>query len=132
VSKTWRREPDSDSGGKKRGGSKQSTTQWRHLYASHRWRVASENFRTWPEHALCADCLAAGEIVPSKVVDHIEPHNGDLVKFWDETNWRALCIACHSAKTLDDQYEERTGKKRPRKGFDVNGEPLDRNHHWWK
>jgi 5-methylcytosine-specific restriction endonuclease McrA len=85
-----------------------------------------------PSTRCAPDCLAAGKIVPSKVVDHIEPQNGDLVKFWDETNWRALCIACHSAKTLDDQYEERTGKKRIRKGFDVNGEPSDRrNHHWW-
>jgi 5-methylcytosine-specific restriction protein A len=33
------------------------------------------------------------------VVDHVVPHRGDPVVFWDQDNWRALCKRCHDAKT---------------------------------
>lgn len=35
----------------------------------------------------------------SAVVDHIVPHNGDMVLFWDRSNWQPLCTSCHSSKT---------------------------------
>jgi 5-methylcytosine-specific restriction protein A len=37
--------------------------------------------------------------VPATVVDHIVPHRGDPVLFWDEANWQGLCKLCHDAKT---------------------------------
>ena len=30
------------------------------------------------------------------VVDHIIPHKGDMVLFWDKNNWQSLCTPCHS------------------------------------
>jgi hypothetical protein len=35
----------------------------------------------------------------SKVLDHVEPHRGDLTRFFDKGNWQALCVACHDEKT---------------------------------
>jgi 5-methylcytosine-specific restriction protein A len=32
-------------------------------------------------------------------VDHVVPHKGDSVKFWDESNHQALCTRCHNRKT---------------------------------
>nr|WP_246414712.1 HNH endonuclease signature motif containing protein [Yoonia ponticola] len=29
-------------------------------------------------------------------VDHIKPHRGDKVLFWDKNNWQSLCTSCHN------------------------------------
>ena len=31
---------------------------------------------------------------PATVLDHIEPHKGDMTRFWDSTNWQGLCEWC--------------------------------------
>lgn len=63
-----------------------------------RWRKISKIFRG--EHPCCVQCLADGRgDVPSQVVDHIVPHRGNDLLFWDEANWQALCAECHNRKT---------------------------------
>ena len=46
------------------------------------------------EHPLCAihgnGCTTAGI-----VVDHIRPHRGDMVLFWEPTNHQTTCKHCH-------------------------------------
>lgn len=73
------------------------------------WRAASQGYLR--KHPLCAGLRNAnGEqltshgdrIVPATLVDHIEPHCGDLVKFWDRDNWQGGCQACHSYKTANE------------------------------
>ncbi len=32
---------------------------------------------------------------PATVVDHIIPHRGDKARFWNRSNWQALCKRCH-------------------------------------
>jgi 5-methylcytosine-specific restriction enzyme A len=44
-------------------------------------------------------CQAAGRLAAATVVDHIVPHRGDPVLFWDEGNWQSQCKPCHDAKT---------------------------------
>jgi 5-methylcytosine-specific restriction protein A len=44
-------------------------------------------------------CAAAGLLEPATVVDHVVPHRGDPVLFWNETNWQGQCKPCHDAKT---------------------------------
>lgn len=63
---------------------------------------------------------------PSTVVDHIEPHRGDPVLFWDERNWQATCETCHSKHK---QTKEKTGLF---KGNEEGGQPLDPDHPWNK
>ncbi|MGE3247968.1 MAG: HNH endonuclease [Beijerinckiaceae bacterium] len=56
-----------------------------------KWREAREEFIR--RNPVCAFCGA-----PSTVVDHIEPHKGDLKLFWRRSNWQALCASCHNSR----------------------------------
>ena len=56
------------------------------------WRKARRLFLK--DNPFCVKCPRE-----SKVVDHIEPHRGDMVLFWMRSNWQALCERCHNAKT---------------------------------
>lgn len=51
------------------------------------------------EHPLCEECKRSGFVKEADIVDHIVPHRGDLILFWDEGNWQALCKPCHDRKT---------------------------------
>lgn len=62
-----------------------------------KWRRARKLFLQ--RHPLCANCLSQGVLTPATVVDHIVPHRGDRVLFWDENNWQPLCKNCHDQKT---------------------------------
>jgi 5-methylcytosine-specific restriction protein A len=69
----------------------------RQLMKSRRYRTARIMFLN--EHPLCMDCLKEGRTTASTALDHREPHHGDYEKFWDQSNWRALCARHHSNKT---------------------------------
>ena len=52
-------------------------------------------------HPLCVECMKEGKYVKATDVDHIVPHRGDKILFWDESNWQPLCKPCHDKKTGD-------------------------------
>lgn len=79
----------------------------RALYADPRWVKASKRFLR--EHPLCADCEELGVVEPATDVDHIKPHRGDQVLFWDRENWQALCHRCHSRKTARETLNRDRG-----------------------
>lgn len=55
------------------------------------------------KHPLCKLHQDKGEVVAASVVDHIIPHKGDDVLFWDSaTNWQSLCKPCHDRKTATE------------------------------
>ncbi len=60
-----------------------------------RWRRYSKNRRKY--HPLCERC---GH--PAQVTDHIIPHKGDMVLFWDGSNHQSLCKKCHDTKTAKE------------------------------
>jgi 5-methylcytosine-specific restriction protein A len=62
---------------------------------NYEWQLARLEFLAL--NPLCAMCYPKGTIAQARIVDHIEPHNGDPVKFWDRTNWQGLCLHCHNA-----------------------------------
>lgn len=64
------------------------------LYRSARWRTLRELVLT--SNPLCVMCRAAGRVVVASVVDHREPHKGDLALFWSLENLQGLCASCHS------------------------------------
>ena len=69
-----------------------------------RWRKARKLFLK--ANQLCVTCLADDRVTKATVVDHIVPHRGDPVLFWDESNWQALCKRCHDRKTMTtDRYQ---------------------------
>ena len=68
------------------------TTQWRAIRLQ--WLAANP----W-----CARCEK-----PAVDVDHIEPHGGDVLRFWDATlrgALQSLCKACHRSKTSATKHK---------------------------
>lgn len=61
----------------------------------YKWQKAREGWLN--AHPLCAYCEKHGRITSGVVVDHIEPHRGDMRLFWDSTNWQTLCRPCHDS-----------------------------------
>ena len=77
---------------------------------TYRWRVRSKLFLE--RHPLCgqrpngqrpvmSQCFDERRVTRAYQVDHIRPHRGDQVLFWDEQgNWQALCRDCGNKKSL--------------------------------
>lgn len=67
---------------------------------NRRWHKArAEWLRT---HPLCAACLKANHITPATTVDHIKPHKGNQILFWDRSNWQSLCTMHHNQKSATE------------------------------
>ena len=64
-----------------------------------RWQRAGKAYLR--EHPLCEICLKKNPpvIEPATLVDHIIPHRGDPVLFWDPGNWESASEHCHNEKT---------------------------------
>lgn len=93
------------------------------MYDTKRWRRARKSFLS--RFPLCRLCEGMGRLTPATVVDHIKPHRGDPVLFWDESNnWQSVCAACHNGAK---QQMEKTGGLR---GSDYEGVPVDPTHPW--
>jgi 5-methylcytosine-specific restriction enzyme A len=82
----------------------------------YKWQQAREGYLRL--HPVCVMCDAEGKVTVATVVDHITPHKGDQVLFWDQSNWQSLCTAHHSG---DKQAQERTG--RVKRGVGPDGWP---------
>ena len=68
--------------------------QWRKLYNSARWkRLRAMRLSTDPLCVLCRDRFK--RMTPANVCDHIKPHKGDTVLFYDYANTQSLCKPCH-------------------------------------
>ena len=70
-------------------------------------------------HPLCVMCDARGITAAASVVDHIQPHKGDPVLFWDQANWQSLCKGCHDSRK---QMIEAPGKVPPHASWTEGGE----------
>lgn len=88
----------------------------------YKWQQARDGFLR--SHPLCVECERNGRVAAATVVDHIQPHRGDMGLFWDKENWQALCASCHSGVK---QRLEKSGRVI---GCGVDGVPVDPNHHW--
>lgn len=66
-----------------------------------RWRRARLGYLR--EHPLCAECARHDRLEGALVVDHIKPHNGNPLLFWDIKNWQPLCKRCHDRKTATER-----------------------------
>jgi 5-methylcytosine-specific restriction endonuclease McrA len=88
----------------------------------YKWQQARKGWLR--KHPLCVMCQRRGRVTPATLVDHIEPHRGDMTLFWDRDNWQSLCKPCHDS----DKARIEAGGHLP--GCDENGLPLDPGHHW--
>lgn len=88
---------------------------WNDLYSSRRWRALRH--RHLDKDPLCCMCQAEGRTTIATICDHIEPHRGDMVKFWHGP-FQSLCAPHHSSVK---QSQEKGGSKttlRPTIGLD--------------
>lgn len=69
----------------------------RRWYRTVRWKILRRSVLM--DQPICPECERAGEVVPATEVDHIVPHRGDAVLFWDKANLQGLCHQHHGAKT---------------------------------
>jgi len=60
---------------------------------SSRWDKAAAKHRK--HHPLCAYCLLVDEVKAAELVDHLYPHKGDQVVFWNHAYWISCCKDCH-------------------------------------
>ena len=68
---------------------------------NRKWQKTSKRFLK--KNPLCSECLKIGRTEPAVVVDHIEPHRGDMKKFWNKENWQGLCISHHNQKSAKEK-----------------------------
>jgi 5-methylcytosine-specific restriction endonuclease McrA len=54
-----------------------------------RWDKVSAGFKR--AHPLCLGCEAIGQVRATDVTDHVEPHKGDMVLFWNSEQWQPAC-----------------------------------------
>jgi 5-methylcytosine-specific restriction endonuclease McrA len=56
-------------------------------------------------------CEKLGFIVGATVVDHKLAHStGWRERFFDETNWQALCQRCHNRKSSKELWQHKKGE----------------------
>lgn len=66
--------------------------KYKHLYNSPHWGRYSRDFLSHNDQ-----CYRCGS--DSEVTDHLEPHKGNILKFWNEENYIPLCERCHNMAT---------------------------------
>lgn len=98
---------------------KEGANEYHHLYGRE-WRRQRKVFLLL--HPLCTFCEESGRVRAATVVDHIKPHKGDVVLFWDTDNWQSLCKQCHDAAK---QAEEKRGYST---AIGLDGYPIDPKH----
>ena len=72
--------------------------EYHSLYNSEHWHRLRLNQLS--QHPWCAECLRYGVRKAAEEADHIIPHRGDRVLFYDSDNIQSLCTSCHSRKTM--------------------------------
>ena len=72
------------------------------------WQSVAKAYRV--QHPYCVGCAAIGRREPATCVDHIIPHRGDQLLFWDKNNWQSSCAWHHNAikQQLEGMYETKT------------------------
>lgn len=89
---------------------------YRHLYNNKRWRrLREQQLRREP---CCRMCAQMGKDEPATVCDHVEPHKGDPVKFW-QGPFQSLCARC------DARFKQRLERGRETKAIGDDGWPVD-------
>lgn len=98
-----------------------NTMTWQRLRKAHLQR-----------EPLCRGCEAMGRITPANTVDHIVPISDGGPVFPGHDGLASYCAACHSAKTARGTEAGAIKSRKPRKGCNPDGTPLDPAHPWAK
>ena len=100
----------------------QEAIAYRKWYGTKEWLARREE--QLHSHPNCAMCEEEGKHKLATVADHVTPHRGDW-KLFIEGELQSLCSPHHNSVK---QSQELGGI---RKGFDAEGNPLDKSHPWY-
>jgi 5-methylcytosine-specific restriction protein A len=92
--------------------------EWNGLYSHRRWR--KRRARQLDREPLCRMCKAEDRVTIATIADHIEPHRGDLTKFWTG-ELQSLCKPHHDA--TKQSIEKGGDGRQPRQAIGVDGWP---------
>ncbi|MGE6739661.1 HNH endonuclease [Allorhizobium pseudoryzae] len=96
-----------------------NTTAWRKLRAA--------KLKASP---LCQHCKERGLLKPANAVDHNIPIAKGGEPFPALEDLTSLCEPCHNEKTASHDRGQAKPFARRFKGFDTNGNPLDKSDDW--
>lgn len=77
---------------------------WRKWYGLKAWQEL--RIRVFVRDAYICQMQGCGAVTAQPVADHIVPHRGDRIRFFDERNVQTLCKRCHDS--LKQAEERRT------------------------
>ena len=89
-----------------RSRQRDATQAWRSWYKTARWQRLRWSVLV-RDLFTCRRCGCVEADTSQLVGDHVAPHRGDPVLFWDDANLQCLCKRCHDK---DKQAEERAGR----------------------
>ncbi len=97
-----------------------NTTAWQKLRSAH--------LTLYP---LCEGCDQMGLVALANTVDHRTAINEGGAPFPNHDGLASYCPSCHSAKTARGREAGAFRTRKPRKGCNPDGSPLDRKHPWY-
>jgi len=76
------------------------TKQWDRAAKAFRVRYPLCGMRPGGQVPVMSQCFLEQRVTAATQTDHVVPHRGDRVLFWDrEGNWQSLCNACGGRKS---------------------------------
>lgn len=88
---------------------RRESAAWHKWYSLPIW--ADMRQRQFLIEPFCRECARRGIRTIATDVDHVMDHKGDWALFTDRGNLQSLCHACHSRKTMREQWQTRRGKR---------------------
>lgn len=79
---------------------------------------------------MCVGCEAMGLLTPANTVDHVVPISEGGPAFPGHGALNSYCASCHGAKTARGSEAGAVRSRKPRRGCNPDGTPLDPAHPW--
>lgn len=79
---------------------------------------------------MCRGCNGRGRLTLANTVDHVRPISEGGPAFPGHDGLASYCPACHSAKTARGTEAGAAKSRKPRRGCDADGNPIDPEHAW--
>jgi hypothetical protein len=103
-----------------------SAGKYNQLYTLPRWRKIRAN--QLKREPLCKYCMDAGTTTSATICDHIEPHRGNMIKFWSGP-FQSLCKSCHDSHKKAFEQSGRVIKRIGVDGYPVEQQLKERIDH---
>ncbi len=79
---------------------------------------------------MCQGCAAMGRLTDANTVDHVVPISEGGPAFPGHDGLTSYCTSCHGAKTARGSEAGAVRSRKPRRGCNPDGTPLDPAHPW--